>query len=132
MCFCSRLMKTLATRGRSSDLPVSFSTIEASVTISPGDLSGRSASRFGPDRGDRLGHRRRHVREQRVAGIAALEHVGVGQQRALARRLLDVADQQVALVQALDDLLAGQPLRDRQLVLEHAVMRRACPRLRAC
>jgi hypothetical protein len=33
-------------RGRSSALPVSFSTIEASVTNSPGDLIGRSGARL--------------------------------------------------------------------------------------
>ena len=45
MCFSRRLTNTPATRGRSSALPVSFSTIEASVTISPGDLIGRSGAR---------------------------------------------------------------------------------------
>ena len=44
MCFCSRFTNTPATWGRSSALPVSFSTIEARVTISPGDLIGRSAA----------------------------------------------------------------------------------------
>ena len=38
-------MNTPATRGRSSVLPVSFSTIEARVTISHGDLIGKSGER---------------------------------------------------------------------------------------
>ena len=46
MCFSSRLMNTPATRGRSSGLPVSFSTIEARVTISHGDLIGKSSERL--------------------------------------------------------------------------------------
>ncbi len=45
MCLVSRFTNTLATRGRSSALPVSFSTIEARVTISPGDRIGRSGER---------------------------------------------------------------------------------------
>ena len=41
----SRLMNTAATRGRSSAVPVSFSTIEASVTNSSGVSIGRSGAR---------------------------------------------------------------------------------------
>ena len=43
--FCRRLTNTPATRGRSSARPVSFSTIEASVTISAGVFTGTSALR---------------------------------------------------------------------------------------
>ena len=44
--FCfSRLTNTAATRLRSSGLPVSFSTIEASVTSCSGVLTGRSGLR---------------------------------------------------------------------------------------
>ena len=38
-------MKTAATRLRSSAMPVSFSTIEARMTISSGEASGRPGAR---------------------------------------------------------------------------------------
>ena len=104
MCLRSRLKKTRGDRGRSSGLPVSFSTIEASVTISKGEASGRSDARPSPDRIDQLLLVALHFLQKLVAPVAAMELVGLRQQRAFARNFADVAGQEVVLAQALDDL----------------------------
>ena len=54
-----------------------------------------------------------HGPQQLVARGAAGEFVGVGHQRALFRHGLHIARQDVVPVQPVDDLLARQPLRDR-------------------
>jgi hypothetical protein len=56
--------------------------------------------------------RRLHRVHELLAGHAALELVGVGQERALAGDLGEVAGQDLVLLQAFDDLLGGEPLRN--------------------
>ena len=58
----------------------------------------------------------RHCRQQRLAAIAALKRVSVGHKGSLAGSLLDVPSQHLVFAQPLNDLLARQALRDRQLV----------------
>ena len=53
--------------------------------------------------------------------VAPLEIVGIGHQRTLARGLSDVAGQNSILAEPVDDLFAGQPLGDGDLVSNHAV-----------
>jgi hypothetical protein len=62
-----------------------------------------------------------HSRQLGLARVAALEQIGVRQQRALARRLLDVADQHVVVAKTLDHLVAGQALGNGELVLHDFV-----------
>ena len=59
-----------------------------------------------------------HALDQLLAADAAGEVIGIGQQRALARNLPNVADQNVVIRQAGDDLLGGQPLRHADLMLD--------------
>src|SRR6202171_4314233 len=102
LCF-SRLMKTAATRVRSSGLAVSFSINDARMTTCSGVLSGRS----GECRSQPL-LRRLHALNDLLAADAARVIIGVGQQAALARDFLDVAGEDVVLQQSCDDLLGGQ------------------------
>ena len=68
----------------------------------------------------------RHFLQQLVAAGAALEFIGFRQQRTFTRNFMDVAGQNLVIAQTLDDLLAGQPFRDRdhvqnRLALHHRV-----------
>ncbi len=115
----SRLTNTAATRVRSSARPVSFSTIEASVTSSCGDFSGRSGSRCAQISCSVLLSSLLHALDDLLARRAAGELVGLRQQRALARDLLDRAGERVAVLQPRHDLLGGQSLRDGDRMLHH-------------
>src|SRR5664280_957609 len=110
-----RLTNTEATRERSSGLPVSFSTIEASVTSCSCVLTGRSAMRC-----SQISCTKWRcaccMRWMICARHAAGEFVGFRQQRALVRDFLDLAGERVVLQKLGDDLLGGQPLGDRQRV----------------
>ncbi len=57
---------------------------------------------------------------KRFAAGAALERIGVGQQRAFARNVPDLAFEDLVLAQALDDLLARQAFRNRDPMLDGA------------
>ena len=119
--FCfSRLTKTAATRVRSSGFPVSFSTSEARTTSCSGVLIGRSGESAIPDFLEHALLRLLHALDHLLAGHAAIEIVGIGQQAAFARDFLDVAGQYVIVQQARDDLLRGQSLRNRELMRHHA------------
>ena len=87
-------MNTPATRVRSSARPVSFSTIEARITSSCGRLDRQIGRAALPDLAQSLALRRLHGVDDLLARHAALELVGVGQQRAFARRLVDVAGEE--------------------------------------
>ena len=62
-----------------------------------------------PDLVDQLALILLHLGEELGARIAARDLIGLGQQRALLRRLQYIPGQYLALAQALRDLLAGQP-----------------------
>ena len=95
-------------------------------------LAGRLDRQIGralrPDFVDQLGLGLGHARQLGLARVAALEQIGVGQQRALARRLLDVADQHVVVAKTLDHLVAGQALGNGELVLHDFVRNQLRPR----
>ena len=74
-----------------------------------------------PDFVDRLGLGLGHSRQLGLARVAALEEVSVGKQRSLARRLLDVAEENVVVAKTLDDLIARQALGNGELVLHDLV-----------
>ena len=78
-------MKTAATRGRSDATPVSFSTIEARISASVLERSGRFGARLGQSWSSVSLIALRHALDERVAAVAAREVVGLGQQRALGR-----------------------------------------------
>ena len=80
-----------------SGLPVSFSTIEASVTSSSGVLTGRSGVRRSQISCSTRALRLLHALDHLLARRAAREPVGLRQQRALARDFLDVAGEGVVL-----------------------------------
>src|SRR4029078_4897199 len=61
-----------------------------------------------PDLVQRLALRPLHAVDGLLAGLAPLALVGVGQERALARHLGDVAGEDVVVADALHDLLARQ------------------------
>ena len=88
-------------------------------------LAGRLDRQIGrplrPDLVDHLGLSFAHARQLGLARVAALEQIGVRQQRALARLLLDVADEHVVVAKSLDDLIAGQTLGNGELVLHDFV-----------
>ena len=69
---------------------------------------------LGPDFVDRFRLRLFHHREQGLASHAPRELVSLGQDRAFARRLLDLAEQDIVVAQPLRDLVAGQALRNGQ------------------
>ena len=63
-----------------------------------------------------------HALDHLLAGHAAIEIVGIGQQAAFARNFFDVAGQHVVVQQARDDLLGGQALRNGELMRHHAAL----------
>ena len=84
------------------------------MTSSPGDLIGRSGARFFQISSTALACALAITREERLPRLAAREFIGLGQDRALARRLFNVADQHVVIAQTLDNLIARQPLGNRE------------------
>ena len=107
----SRLTNTAATRSRSSLRPVSFSTIEASTMASSSDLKGRSFLRCAQAFG-RLARFGLHAIEDRLALRAAIDHEGLGQQRSFRRHGRDLTGEVGVRLQPLDDLVAGEALRE--------------------
>ena len=60
-----------------------------------------------------------HALDHLLAGHAAREIVGIGQQTAFGRYFLDVAGQHVVGQQSRDDLLGRQTFRNADLVRHH-------------
>ena len=125
-------MNTAATRVRSSARPVSFSTMEARITSSCGVFTGRSRRAALPDLVQGLAMGRLHGVDDLLPGHAALELVGVRQQRPFARGLVDVAGEDIVLVEAGDDLVARQAFRNRDRVQDGLALRRGCRSRRRC
>ena len=63
-----------------------------------------------------------HALDHRHALGAAGELVGIGQQRAFGRNFANLADQDFILLQALDDLLAGQPFGNGEFVQDRLAL----------
>ena len=118
----SRLTNTAATRERSSGRPVSFSTIEASVTSASGVLTGTSGAAPLPDLLQHAAMRLLHALDRLLARRAAREIVGLRQQRAFLRDLADIAGEEIDLGEPRDDLLGGQPFGNREGVLHHLAL----------
>ena len=112
-----RFANTAATRERSSARPVSFSTIEASVTSASGDLHRHLAVAPVPDLLQHAAVRLLHALDRLLARRAAREVVGVRQQRPLFGDFADIAGEEIDLGEPRDDLLGGEPLGDREGVL---------------
>ncbi len=74
-----------------------------------------------PDFVDYLGLRLCHPSQDRLPCVAPFKIVGIRHQRAFPRILLDVADQNVVVPKTLNDLLARETFRNRELVPHHAV-----------
>ena len=118
--FCrSRLTNTAATRLRSSALPVSFSTIEASVTSCSGDLDRNIRIAALPDFRQHALLGLLHALDHLLARGAARKFVGFRQQGAFARYFADGARKDIVVGKPADDLFGGQPFGNRDGMLHH-------------
>ncbi len=71
-----------------------------------------------PQLGEHMGHRAAHPIDQFLAGLAIAVDIGVGQQIALGRVRAGIAVERRRLAHQGHDLGAGQPLGDRQAMLD--------------
>ena len=112
-----RLTNTAATRSRSSPRPVSFSTIEASTRASSARLERQLLLALPPGFLDHLaGFGLAYGRRRPGAAMPRCDDEGLWQQRPLGRHALDLAREVGVGLQALDDLMAREALRDRHPV----------------
>ena len=118
MPFFSRLMKTAATRERSSARPVSFSTIEASVTNSFDGRDRQVGIAPLPDLVDQLLLIGEHLVDRPAArGVPRVKRcVSVASAALRRHRRRHVAGQGVIFGDALPGLLDRQPLRNGQRI----------------
>ncbi len=110
-------MKTLATRGRSSALPVSFSTIDARITISSGELIGRPSIRFSHISARNCSCWTSHLFNHFRPGRSALEWISIRHDAAFCRNFgRHRAFQNLVFRNPLHDLDAGKALGNGDLV----------------